>query len=255
MKKNILKIPIIAIILAGIIFSCKNELLDLFDDSSVGIVEAQAWYDSNFTSGLTLKSASLEEGRLAKPAWEHAFRRIHADFITVEVPLSIQGRFGIVTEENRQAFYESGDDRYMLSLSRMVVLTEKKSGNTYGFLMTIMPNKGCRESKKFNAFHSTYLKWQKGFSGYVVYNNLDGSFSNGWKIEDGKVTKSVKQGGDTEIGLRLKSATTTCTDYYWVQWYQDCTDYYTLTEWSAGNYTTTFSGTTCDAPYSERDYL
>lgn len=57
--------------------------------------------------------------------------------------------------------------------------------------MTIIPDKSYLENNGFEAFSSTYLKWQNGFKGYILYHNLDGSFSNGWKLSESLVEKPV----------------------------------------------------------------
>jgi hypothetical protein len=65
---------------------------------------------------------------------------------------------------------------------------------------------------------------------------------------EGKVIKSVKQKQDEGTGLRLKSVTDyECTDYYWVQWYMDCTVWYDQFE--------VYTSTYCGEPYAEWTYL
>ncbi|MDR0605745.1 MAG: hypothetical protein LBG80_15740 [Bacteroidales bacterium] len=38
---------------------------------------------------------------------------------------------------------------------------------------------------------NTYLNRDPNFDGLVVYHNLDGTFSNGWKYVEGKIVTSL----------------------------------------------------------------
>ncbi len=156
--------------------------------------------------------------------------------------------FGFTLPENQEAFNQTGDKRYIQSLTRLVIQTGKE--DTRAFFMTIVPDKDFLEEKNFMAFYSTYKKWQKGFNGCVIYHTMEGDFANGWVFEKGVVVKTLQLENGMNLDVNLKSGTYECTDYYTINWYQDCTDYYTMTEYS-NNYT----GTTCNEPYAEYMYI
>ncbi|MDD4191551.1 MAG: hypothetical protein PHI28_09470 [Mangrovibacterium sp.] len=251
MKNKLLKVLLLLVLAGGVLYSCKEEIAGLFDAQAPDVDQVQSWYNANLPQGVYLKSAGFNGGRLyAKPDWKHAYKGKHEKFHTVEVPLSTQGRFGFAPMECKHAYDETGDRRYIRSLTQMVIVTEKENNKTYGFLMTIIPDKEYRDETKFKSYFSKYKKWQKEYSGYVFYHTLEGDFTNGWKLSDGKVTKSVKPKDGGDIGLHLKSGYTECTDYYWEQWYELCTDWYTETEWGSE-----YGGTTCEGPYVEYEYL
>lgn len=57
-----------------------------------------------------------------KPVWQDALNKKHDDYETVEVPINTQRQFGFATHENKQAYDETGDNRFMQSLTKMIIL-------------------------------------------------------------------------------------------------------------------------------------
>jgi hypothetical protein len=252
-KTKIFKVLSFTVVLLGIIISCQKEILEIIDDGTTDIIAARTWYESNIPCLEIQKSTDNSKGKMqAKPDWGQAFCRKHNDFKTVEVSLITQGLFGFATPESRLAYEETGDLRFLKSLTRMVILTKDEGNKTLGFLMTLIPEKEYRELNGNKVFSSSYLKWQKGFSGIVLYHNLDGSFANGWKLSKGKVVKTVKQKNGTDIDIQLgagpKSNATelACYDYYLTTWYVDCIEWYT---------NDVFTNLSCGAPYSITEFL
>ena len=225
-------------------------------DAGISITDAQSWYESNKPQGVQLEFAKVKtsKGKLyGKPDWKHAYKVDHPDFTTVQVPLSVQGAFCFITPERKKAFETTGDKRYVESLTQMVVVNDKKTGKTTGFLMTIIPDKEYQEATNFKAFYSSYKKWQKGYSGLIFYHTLEGKFTNGWRFANGEVIKSITPREDSGIDLQLKtpsaqkaSASSDCIDYYYEIWSQNCTDWYTRYEGYSS-----YNGTSCGSWYQD----
>jgi hypothetical protein len=154
MEKKIVKVSLCAILVFGIILSCRKEIAEILDNGATGIKEARTWYESNYSPGVNLKFADIKGGLKAKPDWKHAYTSSHEGFKTVEVPLTTKGRFGFTDQECREAFKQTGDHRYMRSLTCMVVVLEKGDQKTTGFLMTLIPGKDYRDAERFDAFRS-----------------------------------------------------------------------------------------------------
>lgn len=255
MKKKFIITFAFFTLLALVFFSCRQDIGNLINpEAGISIADAQSWYESNKLQGVQLGFAKVKasKGKLnGKPDWKHAYKVDHPDFTTVQVPLSVQGEFCFVTPERQKAFEDTGDKRYIQSLTQMVVVNDKKTDKTTGFLMTIIPDKEYLEATNFKAFYSSYKKWQKGYSGLIFYHTLEGKFSNGWRFANGEVTRSITPKDDSGIDLQLKapgaqktSPSFECTDYYYRIWAQDCRDWYTITEYGAS-----YDRTSCSSSY------
>lgn len=218
MKYKVLKVPCFAIFLMLIVSSCQKEIAEKNGNIPIDIVEAREWYESLYSSEIILGTKNIEEQKMkAKPDWNLAFVSQLRDSKTVEVPLILQSDFGITTEECYQAFKETGDIQFLLSRTSMVI--EKNGDRTRGFLMTIIPDKDYKVVTDFDAFSSSYKKWQKDFSGAILYHKLDGCFANGWKLLRGKVITTVKHLGESTIPIELTKG---CTNYYLITTYYTC---------------------------------
>jgi hypothetical protein len=61
------------------------------------------------------------------------------------------GQFGFMSSETYQKFQESGNPMYKYSLSRMVVLENKRTGKMYSFIMSIAGDREYLEGMNFIA--------------------------------------------------------------------------------------------------------
>lgn len=193
-------------------------MAEILDEEIFDINDARSWYESIYSSELYLKSQDFSTVPLkAMPNWNQAIRSFHPGSKTIEIPLTIQGEFGFATEESYSASTTSGDNRFMVSGTSVII--EKTAKTTIGFLMTVIPDKDYQLSTDFHALASTYKKWQKGFNGIILYHDLNGKFSNGWKLIDGKVVSSVKHFDKNEPDIHI---TKSCFAYFLVTWSNTC---------------------------------
>jgi hypothetical protein len=241
MKKKASKVSFLILLLFGIVFACQKEVTIKLNDPLTEIMKAQEWYESTCTNELVFGSTDLGRIRIiAQPDWDHAIVSYFKDSKTVEAPLFISNEFGFSTEESYKAAITTGDKRFKESRTTLVIETNRSI--TLGFLMTIIPNKDYLVEHNFEAYYSTYKKWQEGFSGYVLYHNLDGSFSNGWKLSEGKVVEAstYAKGKEntnksilcyyyffvlhiTECGPNITKGTNGCRSYEeWYYMFNDC---------------------------------
>jgi hypothetical protein len=108
----------------------------------------------------------------------------------------------------------------MISLTQLVILKDKKTGNTVGFLMTHIGDKSYLEKNKFDLRkENSYLKKDKDFDGMVIYHDLEGKFVNGWKFLKGTVTHTVKFPENQKVEVNLKNAQSNCFTEYVTEWY------------------------------------
>jgi hypothetical protein len=84
----------------------------------------------------------------------------------------------------------------------------------------------------------TYLHRSKHFGGMILFHNLDGSYSNGWMYEKGKIIATVSSLERNPDDVSLRSMVCYWETYYLI--WLVCTDWYTVHE--SGD---SYEGTTC----------
>ena len=185
------------------------------------VVRAKEFVEARITDGFSLKSAGGEQSSMKiRARWENAKVTSNNHFVVVEAEIEAMGQFGFMSSETYQKFQESGNPMYKYSLSRMVVLENKRTGKMYSFIMSIAGDREYLEGKNFKILGNGYLKKEQDFSGFVLFHELTGEFTNGWVYCDGKITNTIVEADKLGVNLNLKQATI----HYYV-WVETCTDY------------------------------
>ncbi len=225
------KIKNVVFILA--LFLCFNgceknpaEVASSSSNDELTVDQAKAFVETQRMNEFTLKSGKSEKKRInIRSDWNKSERSNNGDISVVETQIQAMGQFGFATPDCMEAWNTSKNDAYLYSMSRLVVIKQKKSGEMYSFIMTIAADKQYLESKRFKLWNNTYLKRDKDLSGYVLFHDLSGSFVNGWIYCDGQIINSITQADNIDLPTNLKSAQLMETIY---NWEQDCTDWYTV---------------------------
>lgn len=259
MKKSLFSIGVVLILALSCLISCQND----FDDNLLAPLEtsselsneevpdfelddAQNWIEENHSPIMILKTEDLElHSEVAKggngkrpialqAVWKHAFVTREKKLTTIEVELRTQGRFGMASPSAMKKYESTGNRGYLTSLSRLLVIQDKKEKKTDAFIMTIMGEPDYLESTNFELYNNTYLEKEADFAGLVFFHDLDGTYVNGWRMEEGKVIGAIEVRENGDLGLSSRSGSydvyTTVTE---------CTDWYNLGE------TVTYNGSTC----------
>ncbi len=173
MPKKVLEIIIIFLSFMVIIIACQKDFSEevVFENANINL--AKLWYESNFSTEMSLISDKFTKGKIfkAKPKWNLAFNNNGKNSDVVEIPIEINGELGITSDDNYKEFQKSNNKTLIQSETRLII--ELGKNETFGFLMTIVP-----EILDNNVTTLQYKKW-KSFSGAILYHRLDGSFSNG----------------------------------------------------------------------------
>lgn len=241
MKKNWI-VLLLLLFLGGLLFvACQDE----FEnppieemDNDVGnmlnritnpeIKKAIQWYGNHKPESPVSKGGTEDHPlfKMMMPRWTFAFiRKAEGNLTSVEVPLRAYSRVLFTLPENAIAYEETKNSMYIRSLTRLVVLTNNETGVTKGFFMTLVPTKKYMDARRFNVYRSTYFDRERDFDGYIYFHELDGSFANGWRYEDGKITHEVKK-AESSVLSRGYQVITHCYPKY----LQVCTGYWQPTE-------------------------
>lgn len=249
MKKSYFKICLIAVSLLLLIFSCQDEeIVSDLSDESLSIEDARSWFETNNSPIMVLKPTNeLTKGKRKKPIplqnkWKHAFKSKKGDLTVVEVALRSQYRFGFADQNAIQKFKETKNKDYHNSLSRLVILKNKKDKSINSYIMTIIGEPDYLERHNYELWSNTYFEKDKDFAGSVLFHTVDGDFVNGWKLRDGKVYGKITI-KDPNIVSKKSCGTYTVTTVA----YEQCTDHYNVGENSEGVVIGTYyTGTTCE---------
>lgn len=249
MKNVFIKFGIAMVFLTAVFIACEQELFDK-DDGSLTVEDAQSWFNANQPEFLVLKSGDMSKRtKVIKPTWRGAYASKNRKVEVVETHIMANGAFGFATKDAFSEWLATDNPGYLTSMSRIVVMKYKDTGEIVSFIMTIVGNKEYLEKKDFKLWDNDYTMKDDDFSGLVLYHSLKGKFVNGWRYTEGVVTHKVKLDFDMDVKLRLKGSYYDCTTVPVYGWFQDCT----TNNWSVtmGETTTYNSETTCDDPYMD----
>ena len=138
------------------------------------------------------------------PVWSMAWKDSTDRFQTVEIPIRSYSRALYTLPENEIAYERTKNSKYIQSLAHLVILTDKQEKKTNGFFMILVPSKKYMDARNFDVYGSTYLYRATDFDGYIYFHELDGSFANGWRYTDGKITHKVHKGKKVESDEEIK---------------------------------------------------
>jgi hypothetical protein len=229
MRKLIPEILTFLFLMAGIFFACDQNLDESDVNSTLTVDDARAWYTGHKPEKITLKSGSTETRiKYIQPDWNRSVFSENEKEEVIETDILCNGVFGFMTREMQQEWAKTGDRKYNVPQTRLVTVRSKAAGKKQCFFMTVSGEKNYLEKKNFLTEQNTYHKKDDDFSGFVLFHNLDGSYSNGWKYENGKVTAAVSFNQYTSLDISLKSAPV-CHNEYIYYWETVCTNYYYMT--------------------------
>lgn len=191
----------------------------------LSIDQAKAFVEMQKPDQFTLKSGSTLKQKInIRADWSKAKRSNNNLVSVVETQIEAQGLIGFITKDAQEDCKEQGNVANKWSMSRLVVLKEKKTGETYSFIMSIAADSEYAHKKNFNYLSNTYLKRDDDFSGSILFHSITGEFVNGWIYCDGQITHSITDPDNADLSIQLKVATDRAVYVY----YQYCTDHYSV---------------------------
>lgn len=260
--KNKKLLFILPLLLAGLIFSCQNELPDIWKGKdkewNATIERAKvifSEYSPDFPCIQTRGLSDIRKSIVFEPVWDEAFIAYHDDgSLTVETHIRLSKPLVVVPSESFEAYQRTKDVRYLQYLSRAVVLI-KENSIPQAFLMTIVGSKDYMETHDFQLWNVCYKNIPEDFSGMLLYHTLSGEFVNGWCVEEGWNFSTCNPITEEDAQLLSRSG----SDCYFEQvttYYVDCKDYagYNYTYYEDDLYLYPWSYSECGTPYPVIDY-
>lgn len=185
----LLSVP--AVLLTG----CQDSLVNPLDSENDGDLLEQAinWYHSQQEENEVLLSGSVltrsGENMLfyTEPSWKYYYESENDRCRAIDVVLTDRIGLDFVLQDNSLLYEKTKQHRFRRSYSRLVILTSKTTGERIGFTMTLLPSVQYIVKYGDRIKDITYLKRDSHFDGMIFFHNLDGTFTGGWRYEDGKV--------------------------------------------------------------------
>lgn len=230
MKSTIFKIMLICLpfLLGGIVISCQDDLNDSVKTEeqkalTSEVEKAKKIFENRSPDFPTIQSRTadgVEKGIVFEPVWDEAFTTNHDDgSVTVETHVRLSQPFHMLPQSSKEAYEQTGDERYLRHLSRAVVLMPNNDRTSYAFLMTIVGSKEYMETHDFQLWDVSYGKIPEDFSGMLFYHSLNGDFVNGWYVSEGRIFHSCEPISPEDANLLSRSgsscSTVTVTKYYY----------------------------------------
>lgn len=241
MRKKLIKSILVTSFLAMMLYACQKEYEELSNNRDFSVEEARVWYEAHKPEYIELKSGGKDKKvKYIKPDWSRSIRFENKEEEIVETEIQTNGGFGFALEDMHGQWERTRNDRYMRSHTKLVVIKNKKTKTEIGCFMTIIGDKSYTERKNLDTDCNRYRKPEDDFSGVILFHNLDGGFSNGWRYTDGRLTHVSTISFEEIDSIELKSAFYCKTEpfYYWDV---VCNYYY---------YVTSVDGVVIDMEYS-----
>jgi hypothetical protein len=190
------------------------------------IEKAKAIFESKSPDFPVIQSRSadgVEKGIVFEPVWDEAFVANHADGTsTVETHIRLSQPFHIVPEDSREAYERTKDGRYLQHLSRTVVLMKDDNSTPHSFLMSIVGSKKYMEEHDFQLWDVSYGNIPEDFSGQILYHALDGTFVNGWYVEEGHNYGTCEPISEEDAIFLSRASITECKTLTGYKYYYVC---------------------------------
>jgi hypothetical protein len=124
------------VVLILTLFMCFNgceknpaEVATSSNNDELTVDQAKAFVETQRMNEFTLKSGKSEKKRIKiRSDWNKPERSNNGDISVVETQIEAMGQFGFATPDCMEAWNTSKNDAYLYSMSRLVVIKHKKSG-------------------------------------------------------------------------------------------------------------------------------
>lgn len=209
-----------SLLLVGMMLCCVSE--DDYPSEEKKPVEpltvesARSLYEQYVGRTASLKSAGEDSGIELLPDWSAGQLSSDSLWYVVESPLEFIGdrQMRLVTPSVEEYVGPEAKASDIKQYQRLVMAQNKESGDTYAFVMMIIPELDYMLQKGDQLDANKYFSREHDLDGRIMFFTTDGRFVNGWIYEQGKLTAFIGSGNNANSIFRTKAYS-----YYW-----DCID-------------------------------
>ena len=188
------------------------------------VSEAMDWYNASVGVLAKQKSTADSSDEISyKPLGDLAELFTDERWYAVESPLDFGDRNLMIMTPEVGDYTDAHGNEVAKQVLKLVVLRNKETGETYNFIMAVIPELDYMLRKGDGLDKSTYLSTDSDLDGYILFYTLDGQLINGRVYERGKVTGSINspvEGKKTKIMMAYQMA----IRYSWDQMLEGTTE-------------------------------
>lgn len=202
-----------------------NEL-SIGKNKELTIAAANSWYSNN-EAPVTRMAVTDNNmlGILVAPSWNHAkeWKKGHYEVVEASLLSNMNVLFYEKETYSQKEKMTKEEKKRIMNVGRAVILKDIITGKIITFNMVIIGSRDyLMQSNELS--NNSYLYRESKFDGMVLFFHPDGYFVNGWKYENGKITKRLSPITDFEDLLPDSNSLPSTRAS------QDCyTNYYTYT--------------------------
>ncbi|WP_419033823.1 hypothetical protein, partial [Dysgonomonas gadei] len=156
------------------------------------VSKAMDWYNASVGVLAKQKSTADSSDEISyKPLGDLAELFTDERWYAVESPLDFGDRNLMIMTPEVGDYTDAHGNEVAKQVLKLVVLRNKETGETYNFIMAVIPELDYMLRKGDGLDKSTYLSTDSDLDGYILFYTLDGQLINGRVYERGKVTGSI----------------------------------------------------------------
>lgn len=204
-RKTILKgVSLIAVCTLSLLLSCSDEVLTNMEatqtqekkpgkhkNEELTVSVAKQWYEANYEPVVTTRAYYEDTTAcMMKPQWDAAKESNRKRYEVVELPILTKHKRLMMDRETYRNWKPEAQFNFVRNTAKLVVLYDKKTQDTRSFFMIFVGSYKYLQKTR-NMGKNSYLYREPDFDGKVLFYELNGTFINGWKYTNGKITGSI----------------------------------------------------------------
>ena len=190
---------ILLLLLTFALWSCNNDDPQTPEiKGTLTVAKAKEWYE-NFVMKNSLSNQM--KAKIARNAvdslqpllnWDMAELDNDSVWSVVELPWEYKDYTVQISNSEVSEYATLQNDKSVIKqVIRLVILQNRKTGETYGFKMVVVPDLDYMLRKDDAIAENKYLQRGGDLSGAVLFYSVNDVFINGWKYENGKITAKI----------------------------------------------------------------
>ena len=192
------------------------------------IATARKWYEEHYEPIVTTRSSDYNTTeRMVRPIWKKAREQNRQRYEVVEIPMQSKGHHIIIDQETANKWKPGNRSDFVRNAAKIVILHDKKTQKTSSFIMIFVGS--YQYLQKIGAMgKNSYLHRDLEYDGSVLFYDLNGTFCNGWKYENGKITATISprsnaiQGEEEDSETLTRAMVLKCHDVCYTYFDEEC---------------------------------